>query len=70
MFSKERRLEGKLSISGAEMLDDKAGPAKRLNQFEEVQIDDEVFAQKEDEEQEGSIQECWVKKTLLSCSLA
>ncbi|KAL6886895.1 hypothetical protein GGI43DRAFT_426225 [Trichoderma evansii] len=58
LFSKERKLEGKLSISGAEMLDDKAGPAKG------------VFSQKEGEEQKGSIEECCVKKTLSSSSLA
>ncbi|RYP46074.1 hypothetical protein DL768_007666 [Monosporascus sp. mg162] len=60
LFGRERKPEGKLFIKGAEMLDDKAGPAKKLDQFEEVLIEEEVSAQKEAEKRKGPVEECWV----------
>ncbi|KAK4166194.1 hypothetical protein QBC43DRAFT_314201 [Cladorrhinum sp. PSN259] len=60
LFSGERKPRGTLFIKGAEMLDDKAGPVKNLDEFEEVSIEEEVSAQKEAEKQEGPVEECWV----------
>ncbi|KAJ2991675.1 hypothetical protein NUW58_g2435 [Xylaria curta] len=60
LFSKERKPEGELFINGAEMLDDKVGPAKKLGKFEEAPIEEEVSAQKEAEKQKGPVEECWV----------
>jgi hypothetical protein len=64
LFSKERKPEGKSFVKGAEMLDDKAGPSqKKLDQFEEVLITEEVPAQEEAEKQEGHVGEYWVDST-------
>ncbi|KAL7948568.1 hypothetical protein V8C42DRAFT_314861 [Trichoderma barbatum] len=60
LFSKGRKLEDKMFIKGAEMLDNKAGPVKKLDQFEEVPIEEEVLAQQEAQTQEGPVEECWV----------
>ncbi|KAI1317241.1 hypothetical protein F5Y16DRAFT_153505 [Xylariaceae sp. FL0255] len=60
LFGRQRKLEGKLYIDGAEMLDDKAAPVRKLDQFEEVPIEEELLAQKEAEKQEGPVGECWV----------
>jgi hypothetical protein len=63
LFGKERKLEGRPFNKGAEMLGDKAGPFKVLDQFEEVPIPEEVSAQIQEvpEGNEGSVQEYWVE---------
>ncbi|KAG8424822.1 hypothetical protein J3458_001583 [Metarhizium acridum] len=61
LFSKERTTKGKLFIKCAEMLDDKTQPAKNLDRFEDVPIEEDASAQKEDGNQEGSVVEFWVR---------
>lgn len=60
LFGKERKREGELFIKGAEMLDDKVGPAKKLDRFEEVPMEEEASAQREAEGQKCPVDECWV----------
>lgn len=66
LFSRERKLVGELFTKGAEMLDDTARPTKSLDEFEEVAIEEEIEAQREAEKQNGSLEECWVKRTRTS----
>ncbi|KAK4443847.1 hypothetical protein QBC34DRAFT_416456 [Podospora aff. communis PSN243] len=61
LFGNERTLDGKLVTKGAEMLDGTARQLKNLDGFEEVPIEEEVRAQKDAEEQEGPLTECWVR---------
>ncbi|KAK1237848.1 hypothetical protein MKX08_002427, partial [Trichoderma sp. CBMAI-0020] len=62
-FSRERKLVGELFTKGAEMFDDMVRPTKCLDEFEEVDIEEETVAQREAEKQNSSLEECWVKRT-------
>ncbi|KAI4867642.1 hypothetical protein F4820DRAFT_467532 [Hypoxylon rubiginosum] len=57
---KWKELKGELYTKNAEMLDSKTRPLRKLNQFEEVPIEEEVLAQEAFDEHEGSMEECWV----------
>jgi hypothetical protein len=49
LFSRKRKLVGKLYTKGAKMLDDKAKPTESMGEFEEVAIEQEIVAQSESE---------------------